>query len=130
MEAIEVTFPGGKCGFRVGPFTVHTDQPLDAGGEGSAIGPFELFLASLATCAGFYVLAFCQARGLPTEGISVHQRADLDPATHLPNRILLELTIPPSFPEKYRAGALRAAAGCKVRKSIAAAPAIDVVLKR
>ena len=129
MEDIEVTFPGGKrVDAQVGPFVVRTDQPVEAGGAGSAVAPFDLFLASLATCAGIYVLGFCQARGLSTEGIGLRQHLDVDPATKLPSHIRLELTLPASFPDKYRAAVVRAAEGCKVKKTMAAAPLIDVVV--
>jgi ribosomal protein S12 methylthiotransferase accessory factor len=129
MDEIEVTFPGGKrVDAHMGPFVVHTDQPVEAGGEGSAVGPYDLFLASLATCAGIYVVGFCQARGLSTEGLTLRQRVEVDPATQLPRRIRMELGLPPSFPEKYRTAILRAAEGCKVKKSVAAAPVIEVAL--
>jgi ribosomal protein S12 methylthiotransferase accessory factor len=129
MDDIEVTFPGGKrVDAQVGPFVVRTDQPVEAGGAGSAVAPFDLFLASLATCAGIYVLGFCQARGLSTEGIGLRQHLDVDPATKLPSHIRLELTLPASFPDKYRAAVVRAAEGCKVKKTMAAAPLIDVVV--
>ena len=127
MEDIEVWFPGGKrVDARAGAFVVHTDQPPESGGNATAIAPFDLFLASLAACAGHYVLAFCQARGLPTAGVSIRQRVEVDPATKLPGRIRLELALPPSFPEKYRTAVVRAAEGCKVKKTIAAAPLIEV----
>jgi ribosomal protein S12 methylthiotransferase accessory factor len=129
MSDIEVTFPGGKrVDAKVGEFVVHTDQPIDAGGGGSAVAPFDLFLASLATCAGIYVLGFCQARGIATESISLRQHVDLDAATKLPTRVRLELTLPGTFPEKYRAAVARAAEGCKVKKTIAAGPLIEVVV--
>jgi ribosomal protein S12 methylthiotransferase accessory factor len=129
MEDIEVTFPGGKrVDARVGRYIVHTDQPVDAGGDATAVAPFDLFLASLATCAGLYVLGFCQARGLSTDGLAIQQRAEVDPATKLPSRIRLELRLPPSFPEKYRAAVIRAAEGCKVKKTIAAQPFVEVTL--
>jgi ribosomal protein S12 methylthiotransferase accessory factor len=128
MEDIAISFPGGKrVDARIGPFVVHTDQPADMGGEGSAVAPFDLFLASLATCAGLYVLGFCQARGLSTDGLALYQRVEVDPATKLPRRIRLEVALPPSFPETYRAAILRAAEGCKVKKTIAASPSIEVV---
>jgi ribosomal protein S12 methylthiotransferase accessory factor len=128
MQDVEVRFPGGKrVDAQVGPFTVCTDQPVEAGGEGSAVAPFDLFLASLATCTGIYVLGFCQARGLPTEGIALRQHVEVDPATKLPSSIQLHLTLPKSFPEKYRAAILRAAEGCKVKKTIAAAPTIGIL---
>jgi len=129
MAKIEVSFPGGKrVDAQVGAYVVRTDQPVEAGGEGTAPGPFDLFLASLATCAGIYVLGFCQARSIPTEGIALSQDVVVDPATKLPSQIRLEVRLPPSFPEKYRTAVLRAAEGCKVKKTIASAPAIDVVL--
>jgi len=129
MDDIEVTFPGGKrVDARVGGFVVHTDQPVELGGEGSAVAPFDLFLASLATCAGIYVLGFCQARGLSTDGLAIRQHVEADPVTKLPSLISLELVLPPTFPEKYRVAVVRAAEGCKVKKTIAAAPALEVVV--
>lgn len=128
MDDIEVTFPGGKrVDAKLGSLVVHTDQPAASGGDGTAVGPFDLFLASIATCAGYYVLAFCQSRKLSTDGISLRQIVDVDPETKLPKRICVELTLPSTFPEKYREAVVRAAEGCKVKKTIAAAPAIEVV---
>jgi ribosomal protein S12 methylthiotransferase accessory factor len=129
MQDIDVTFPGGKrVDAQVGTHIIHTDQPVEAGGEAGAVGPFDLFLASIATCAGLYVLGFCQARGLSTEGLALRQHVDIDLATKLPSRIRLELRLPPSFPDKYRAAVVRAAEGCKVKKTIAAAPVVEVAL--
>lgn len=125
---IEVTFPGGKLvDAHFGGYVVRTDQPTSLGGEGSAPGPFDLFLASLATCAGIYVLGFCQARGLATEGLSVRQSVELDAETHLPRHVKLEVVLPAGFPEKYRSAVLRAAENCKVKKTLAAPPSFEVV---
>jgi putative redox protein len=125
---IEVTFPGGKrVDAKVGAFTIHTDQPVEAGGAGSATGPFELFLASLATCAGYYALAFCQGRSLPTEGLGLTLRYAADGAG-IPTQVLLELRLPFGFPEGHRAAMLRAVGHCKVKRTVAAAPSIKVAL--
>ncbi|MBI5538409.1 MAG: OsmC family protein [Deltaproteobacteria bacterium] len=124
---IEVKFPGGKrVDAHFGDQVIRTDQSVKDGGEGSAAAPFDLFLASIATCAGIYVLGFCQARGLSTEGITLKQRVEVNPETKLPSAIRMELGLPASFPEKYREAVVRAAEGCKVKKTIAAAPAISV----
>ncbi|CAN5474468.1 OsmC family protein [soil metagenome] len=128
MDRIDVRFPGGKkVTAQLGPFTVATDQSVSDGGDGTAPGPFELFLASLATCAGFYVLAFCDARGISTEGVSLCQRVELDPTSKLAKRIQIELTLPPSFPQKYREAVIRAAEGCKVKRTIAAGLEVVIV---
>ncbi len=125
---IDVTFPGGKrVDARLGEFTVRTDQPVEAGGAGGAPGPFELFLASLATCAGYYALAFCQGRNLPTEGLALSLRYEAD-AAGIPTRIALALRLPVGFPESHRAAMLRAVGNCKVKRTLAAAPTIDVAL--
>jgi putative redox protein len=130
VTEIEVSFPGGKrVDARVGEHVVHTDQPASLGGEDSAPAPFDLFLASIASCAGIYVLGFCQARGISTDGISLTQRVENDPDTKLPRHISLSLRLPAAFPEKYRAAVVRAAEGCKVKKTLAAQPVIDVALE-
>lgn len=126
MQPIHVTFSGGRrVDARSGPFVIHTDQPVDHGGEGAAPDPFTLFLASLATCAGYYVLAFCQARGISTEGL----RADLEPHAE-PNgrlsRVRLHVGLPTDFPHKYIDSARRAAETCKVKALLANPPIIEV----
>ncbi len=124
---IAITFPGGKkVDATLGEHVIRTDQPAGAGGEGTAPAPFDLFLASLATCAGIYVLGFCQARGIPTDGLSLVQHNRFDPATHRLEDVELEIVLPPTFPEKYREAVVRAAEGCKVKKLLAAPPKIAV----
>ncbi|HEX8954351.1 MAG TPA: OsmC family protein [Polyangia bacterium] len=126
---IEVSFPGGKrVDARVGEFVVRTDQSVEHGGQGSAPEPFSLFLASLATCAGIYALGFCQARGIPTDQLKVVQRSESDDKGHLV-RVVVEVHVPESFPPQYRDAVARAAAACKVKKTIANPPAFEVLTK-
>lgn len=122
-----IDFPGGaRVDAHFGPYTVMTDQPPQGGGEGSAPTPFALFLASLGTCAGIYVLGFCRQRGLPTEGIRVVQRVVPDPMTGMIGRVELEIQVPPAFPEKYHEALVRSASQCAVKKHLEHPPAFDV----
>ena len=99
MEMI-IDFPGGaRVDAHFGPYTVATDQPPMGGGEGSAPTPFAVFLSSLGTCAGIYVLGFCRQRGLSTDGIRIIQRMYSNPMTGLVGKFELEIQVPPSFPE-------------------------------
>jgi ribosomal protein S12 methylthiotransferase accessory factor len=124
---IQVTFPGGKrVDAQVGDFTIRTDQPVEDGGEASAPAPFSLFLASLATCAGLYVVGFCQARGIPTENVRLTQRTEKDPKSGRLLRVSLEVHVPPEFPSQYRDAIARAAGACKVKKTLADPPQIEV----
>lgn len=126
---IDLSFPGGKrISAHLGDVRVDTDQPSSLGGEGAHPAPFDLFLASLATCAGIYALGFCQARGLSTEGLALTMDTVEDPQTHLPTQFILKVTPPVGFPEKYRSALLRSVEGCKVKKTIALQPRFDVLL--
>lgn len=125
MEMI-IDFPGGaRVDAHFGPYTVKTDQPSPSG-EASAPTPFAVFLSSLGTCAGIYVLGFCQQRGLPTEGIRIVQRVQSNPMTGMAEKIDLEIQVPPSFPQKYYDALIRAADQCKVKKTIENPPKFNV----
>ena len=129
MEMI-IDFPGGaRVDAHFDSFTVHTDQPLASGGENSAPTPFMLFLSSIGTCAGIYVLGFCKQRGLPTEGIRIVQRINRNPATGLVEKIDLEIQVPPSFPQKYYESLVRSAELCLVKKHLENPPSFDVYAK-
>ena len=122
-----ITFPGGaRVDAEFGGFTVKTDQPPQGGGEGSAPTPFAMFLSSIGTCAGIYVLGFCKQRGLPTEGIRIVQQSERDPQTGLIGTIRLNIEVPPSFPEKYYDALIRAADQCAVKKHLEHPPTFDV----
>ena len=122
-----ISFPGGaRVDARFGPYTVRTDQPPGGGGEGSAPTPFATFLASLGTCAGIYVLGFCRQRGLPSDGIRLTQRLDVDPGTGMLAKVELDIHVPPGFPEKYHAALVRSAEQCAVKRLIEAPPQFQI----
>ncbi len=126
MEMV-IDFPGGaRVDAHFGPFTVRTDQPAKAGGEDSAPTPFALFLASLGTCAGIYVVGFCRQRGLSTEGIRLVQTMGHDPVTGKLSRVDLDIQLPADFPEQYREPLIRAASQCAVKKQLEHPPVIEV----
>jgi putative redox protein len=124
---MEITFDGGKV------VTAHshghlirTDQPIDNGGGDIAPAPFELFLASIGTCAGIYVKSFCDNRQIPTENIKLIQTTEYNKETGLPVSVNIVIKLPADFPEKYKASLLHVAGLCKVKKSIANPPAFAI----
>ena len=125
MEML-IDFPGGsRVDAHFGAFTVATDQPPVA----SAPTPFALFLSSIGTCAGIYVLGFCQQRGLPTEGIRIVERVHSNPMNGMVEKIDLEIQVPAEFPEKYRDSLIRSAELCAVKKHLENPPKFDVSTK-
>jgi ribosomal protein S12 methylthiotransferase accessory factor len=127
MEMI-IGFPGGaRVDAQFGGLEVKTDQPPIGGGEGSAPTPFAVFLASIGTCAGIFVLGFCKQRGLPVEGIQIVQRMHSSPTSHgLMERIELEIQVPASFPEKYHKALVRSADQCLVKRHFENPPQFDI----
>jgi ribosomal protein S12 methylthiotransferase accessory factor len=122
-----VTFPGGKrVDTQVGGHLIRTDQPVSNGGEDTAPSPFNLFVASIGTCAGIYVVGFCQKRELSTEGIRIRQRNHFHPETGVLTRVELDIEVPAAFPEKYRDALVRVADQCAVKKAIQAQLGFDV----
>jgi ribosomal protein S12 methylthiotransferase accessory factor len=124
---MEITFPGGaRVDAAYKGFTIKTDQPPHGGGDGSAPAPFSLFLASIGTCAGIYVLGFCRQRGIPTDDIRIRQSMTLDPATRMIERINLDIDLPQDFPEQYAPALIRSAELCAVKKHLEKPPQFDV----
>jgi ribosomal protein S12 methylthiotransferase accessory factor len=127
MMEMEISFPGGaRVDAAFGDFVVQTDQPPRNGGEGSAPAPFELFLASIGTCAGIYILNFCRQREIPTENIRIRQSTDFDPETRLVRQVNLAILLPPDFPHKYASALVNSAKLCAVKKHLENPPAFSV----
>ena len=122
-----IYFPGGKRVFAdYGGFTIETDQPAAGGGENSAPAPFDLFLASIGTCAGIYALGFMQQRGLDPAGSKLMMSTRRDAAAGLVSGIDLELHLPADFPEKYRDAIVNAMNLCTVKKHLHQPPAFEI----
>jgi putative redox protein len=124
---IYVDFPGGyRVDAQFGSFTVTTDQPKEDGGDDTAPAPFEYFMASLATCAGYYVLEFCKARDIDTKGLRLKQWIERNETTKTIEKISIEIELPEEFPQKYTTAVLRAADKCTVKKYMEHPPAFDI----
>ncbi|MCR4417775.1 MAG: OsmC family protein [Ignavibacteria bacterium] len=127
MFEMEIVFSGNKKVDAIfNGQVIRTDQPIQAGGDGTAPAPFDLFLASIGTCAGIYVLGFCQARGIPTDGIKLIQKMNYNFQKRLFDKIEVEIKLPPDFPEKYKAAVINAAENCAVKKHLLNPPELIV----
>ena len=110
-------------------FTVKTDQPVRDGGDGTAPAPFDYFLVSLAACAGYYALAFCKERKIPTEGLAVTMTTEKGEVSRLIDKITFNVELPTGFPEKYRFAIVKAVDHCTVKANILRAPQFEVVVR-
>lgn len=120
---IDISFEGGQkvaANFPDGLQMV-TDQPGADGTPGAAPSPFAYFLGSIGTCAGIYVLEFCNARKIPTEKVSLTQNIEfeLDPqGKRRVSKVSMTINLPPEFPERYQKAIVKAAELCSVKKAI------------
>jgi putative redox protein len=103
---------------------IKTDQPVMGGGDGTAPAPFDLFLASLGTCAGIYVKSFCDQRGIPTNDIRIVQKMEFDPAKRMIGKVTIDIQLPAGFPEKYKDAVINTADLCAVKRHLHDPPVI------
>ena len=123
---MEITFTGGlKVRAELDGLTVDTDQPIASGGGGEAAGPYDLFLASLGTCAGFFALRFMQQRGIDSTGARLTLATDKGPETGLAATVRIDLELPHDFPDKYRQAIVRAMDQCKVKRQLEHPPVVE-----
>lgn len=126
MEML-IDFPGGnRVDAHFSGYTVPTDQPPAGGGEAAAPTPFAVFLSTIGTCAGIYVLGFCRSRNLPTDGIRIVERINFNRASGLVDSVDLEIQVPPEFPEKYHKALILSADQCKVKQQLLQPPVFNI----
>ncbi len=128
MDPITVTFPGGAqvCA-QAGEFFIPTDQPIEDGGTNSAPAPYDLFLASIATCSGIYVARFCQQRELSTEGMTMTLEIERNEELRKLEKVKIAIQLPDGFPEKYKKAVVRAAEMCSVKKALLDPPEFEMI---
>ena len=126
---MDIGFPGGvKVDASFRDHTILTDQTERGGGENTGPQPFDMFLASIGTCAGFYALRFCQQREIDTSELALKLETVRDSETKKLVRVNLHLTLPPEFPEKYEKAIVRAIDQCAVKKAIFDPPEIETII--
>ena len=95
---MKIFFPGEKkVNIKYKEFIIKTDQPLIYDGENTAPDPFSLFISSIGSCVGFYIISFCHERNIPTKDIELLLKAFENIDTKMIEKINIELKIP-KFP--------------------------------
>ena len=117
--SIEIFFAGTKkVNADIDGFTVKTDQPVQSGGDNSAPTPFNLFLASLGTCAGIYVKGFCDQRGIDTSAMHIVMDYNYDSIRKMIGKFIMHIHVPADFPEQYDAAIVKTASLCAVKRHL------------
>jgi uncharacterized OsmC-like protein len=124
---LDASFPGGKrVDAKMANFVIKTDQSEISGGDGSAPEPFQLFLASIATCAGIYALSFCQSRQINTDAMSLTMECEWDEEKKRYQKFSIDLKLPEDFSDKYRKAVIKSMDLCAVKKHMIDPPEFEI----
>ena len=117
-----------KFNIQSGSHTILCDQPVENGGEDSAMTPPELMLASLGSCAAFYAVQYLKARNLADSGVEVSVTADkLKQPARLGNfNIHVECPVPLS--EEQTEGLRRSVHTCLIHNTLLSLPEVRIEL--
>jgi putative redox protein len=130
MSMMTVSFPGGvMVDAHYKGHTLRTDQPEKNGGGDTALSPFDLFIASIATCMGFYALRFCQERSISTDGLRLSLEPIRDEEKKMVATVRVSLELPAAFPDKYRTPIRRAVEHCSVKAHLADPPRFELLIE-
>ena len=129
-QKMDISFAGGKKVYaKYNGFTIQTDQSAKDGGDNSAPTPSELFFASLGTCAALYALRFCENRQIDTEDLKISLMLQSHPKTHMIEKFVYKVNLPPEFPEKYTAALIKSMNLCYVKKHLEQPPDFEFEIR-
>ena len=102
------------------------DQPRESAGDDGGMTPPELMLASLATCAAFYVVQYLKFNRMSSEGLEVRVEADkaMNPPRLGAFRILVDA--PMATGERHVEGVRKAAEKCLIHNTLLYPPSMEI----
>jgi len=128
---MDISFPEGKkVNAHFDDFEIKTDQSVYSGGSGEAPDPFSLFLSSIGTCTGVYVLRFCQKRNIPTDSVRLVLKTETNDQTRLVENIIITIHVGEHFPEKYKDAIIKTASLCTVKKHLENPPKVHLTVSK
>lgn len=105
------------------------DQPTYNGGGDEGMTPPEFLLASLASCAAFYAVAYLKKKHIERPGVQVRIRAEkAGPPAHL-DGFVIEVDIPGSLSDADRAGVEDSVHRCLVHQTMMRTPSIEIAVR-
>jgi putative redox protein len=103
-----------------------TDQPLRSGGTDCGATPLELLGAALGSCIALYVQQFCEARSLPSEGMSIEVRQKNESGPNRVGSFSVRVVLPDDMATEYVTILERVVRSCPVHNTLSMVSAIDV----
>jgi putative redox protein len=113
---------------RLGTRELVFDQPASVrcGGDRGP-SPLDVLVASVAACAHYFAAAFLQARGLPTDRLTIEVEADKESVpTPRIGRLAMKVRVPEGLSEQQLIGIERAIKRCPAYGTLAKSPALEL----
>lgn len=104
------------------------DQPVDNGGEDTAMTPPELMLASLGSCAAFYAVQYLRTRNLADGGVEVSVTAEKLKAPARLGNFKIRVECPVALDEEHTEGLVRSVRHCLIHNTLLTPPEMDIEL--
>ena len=90
------------------------------------MSPVELFVGSLASCIGYFVVRYCARHQIPCEGFAIEADWTFAEQPHRVGSIDLQLNLPAALPPEQQQALLKVAHGCTVHQSLAIQPKVEI----
>ncbi|HEX4756399.1 MAG TPA: OsmC family protein [Terracidiphilus sp.] len=104
------------------------DQPVENGGEDTAMTPPELMLASLGSCAAFYAVQYLKCHNLAESGVEVSVTADKLKVPARLGNFNIRVEYPVALNEEQTEGLLRSVRHCLIHNTLLSLPEIKIDL--
>ena len=108
--------------------SVLCDQPMDNGGEDTAMTPPELMLASLGSCAAFYAVQYLKTRNFADSGVEVSVTAEKLKGPARLGNFKIHVEYPVTLDQDHTDGLMRSVKHCLIHNTLLVTPEIDIEL--
>src|ERR1041384_1575479 len=131
MTPIELRYDSGdRFAMRIRAHNLLVDQPVEDGGDDMGPSPVELFVASIASCAGFYAERFLKRRGMDPFGLRVS--CDYLMADERPARVAwvgVSVCVPEPLTDQEHQVLERVLEHCTVKNSLESPPLLALEVR-
>lgn len=104
------------------------DQPVDNGGDDTAMTPPELMLASLGSCAAFYAVQYLKTRKLADSGVEVAVTAEKLKGPARLGNFKIHVEYPVVLDQEHTEGLMRSVKHCLIHNTLLVTPEIEIEL--
>ncbi|VXC26329.1 Peroxiredoxin [Pseudomonas sp. 8AS] len=109
---------GLRHSIEIGEHLLHSDVPVEFGGEASAPEPHDLFDAAIGACKALTLMLYARQKGLPLESLDLRISRDDSAERQGLYRLAVQLELHGALDDAQRQQLLRIADKCPVQKLV------------